>query len=926
VLGTVEARNDGHPVDLGPPRQRGVLAVLLLHANRPVPVDQFLDHVWGEHLPQRGSNALYSYLSRLRVVLAAMPDVSLRRRSSGYTLAVDEAAVDVHRFRQLVAEARESVDDTEALTLFDRALALWQGPVLADLDSPWSSSVRATLEAEQRAAELDRTDAALRCGQHPELLADLTRQAAQHPVDERLAGQLMLALYRAGRQADALTTYQRLREELAEQLGADPNPALRQLHRQILTADPGLAVPTRPARTSAPTPRQLPPAPAGFTGRANELTVLTAALNTAADDGTTVLISALAGAGGIGKTSLAVHWAHANADRFPDGQLFVDLHGFSPDSDPLDPLSAVRGFLDALGVDPARLNGGLDEHGARYRSQVAGKRMLIVLDNAATAEQVTPLLPGAPSCTVLVTSRTVLTPLLTRHNARHLNLDVLTDIEAHALVVQRLGSERVAAEPDAAAELIQLCGRYPLALTIIASRAQAHPDLPLAEFTAELHESGLDALDDADPTISLPAVLSWSVRGLTDQQRTVFALLGIAPGPDIGLPAAASLTGLDLPEARIMLRELVKSSLLHRRPGDRYAMHDLIRAYATATADQDVTEEVRTAALRRVLDFYTHTAYAADRLLNPHAQVLSLDPPVPGAKPQPLADGAAAMAWFDTEHPALLAAQHTATVQGWHSLVWELAWALTSFQHRRGHRHDRVAVGRAAVNAAAHLPDPTPRILGHRHLGFAYAELDRQEEAIEHLGKALALAEHHHDHTQLAHTHRMLARAWEQWGECPRALEHASRALDLHRILDQPAQEADALNMVGWYAALLGDYDTARTHCEAALALHQQHHNPAGEADTWDSLGYIAHHSGRYQQSIDHYQRARAIFRVLGHSSAAAPTLENLGHPHAALGEHEQARVAWREAIELYWEQGRETDAARVQRQLDDLERHPDAW
>ena len=300
MLGRVEAHNNGHLVDLGPPRQRGVLAVLLVHANQPVPVDRFLDHVWGEHLPQRGRDALYSYLSRLRAILASMPDVSLQRHSTGYRLVVDEAAVDVHRFRQLSTQARACTDENDALALFDRALALWRGTALAELGSPWTASVRTTLEAERRAAELDRADAALRCGRHAELLADLSAQAAQHPLDERLAGQVMLALYRSGRQADALHHYQRMREELAEQLGADPEPALQQLHQRILTADDTLAAPVPTPRT---TPRQLSPAPAGFTGRGAELDTLTSAADNT--DGATVRISALAGAGGIGKTWLA---------------------------------------------------------------------------------------------------------------------------------------------------------------------------------------------------------------------------------------------------------------------------------------------------------------------------------------------------------------------------------------------------------------------------------------------------------------------------------------------------------------------------------------------------------------------------------------------------------------------------------------------
>jgi DNA-binding SARP family transcriptional activator/Tfp pilus assembly protein PilF len=925
VLGPVSALAAGRTVDLGHARQRAVLAVLLLAANQPVSADQLLERVWGDNPPKQGREVVYSYLSRLRVAVAGMAGAAaIRRGRGGYTLVVDQGNVDVHRFRQLAARARAATAD-QALKLFDEALGLWQDNAFADLDSDWLDAMRLSLDAERRAVELDRTDAALRCGQHAELLADLTRQSAEHPMDERLAGQLMLALYRTGRQADALTTYQRLREELAEQLGTDPSPTLQQLHQQILTADPGLVVPTRSAGTSAPTPRQLPPAPAGFAGRTHELTVLTTALDITAD-APTVLISALAGAGGIGKTWLAVHWAHTHADRFPDGQLFVDLRGFSPDSEPLDPLTAMRGFLDALGVDPARLSGGLDEHTARYRSQIAGKRMLIVLDNAATSDQVIPLLPGCPSCTVLVTSRTILTPLITRHSARHVNVDVLTDAEAHDLLAHRLGHTRVAAERDAVTELIQLCGRYPLALTIVASHAQVHLDLPLAEFIAELRESGVNALDDADPTASLSAVLSWSLRGLTDQQRAVFALLGIAPGPDIGLPAAASLTGLDLPEARRVLRTLVEVSLLHRGAHERYAMHDLICGYAATTANTALPDGVREAALTRVMDFSLHTAHTADRLLDPHRTYLRPGPPAADVHPLPLPlpDAAAAMAWLEAEHATLLATQRTAVTLGRHHLVWHLAWNLETFHLRRGRRHDALAAWRAALDAAAHLPESVTRIRAHRLLGSACSRLGLHEEAIGHLDRALALAVHQCDLTERANAHWLLASAWERQDDDRRALEHARHALDLYRRLGQTVWEADALNAVGWFAARLGEFDTARDHCCAALTLYRHHPYPTGQAATLNSLGFIAHRTGDHRRAHDLYDQALALYRLIGDATEIADNLDRLGHLHAALSEHEPAQAVWWEALELYQQQGRDVDAARVQRQLDDVAKHFD--
>ncbi|WP_237774275.1 ATP-binding protein [Actinosynnema sp. ALI-1.44] len=397
-------------------------------------------------------------------------------------------------------------------------------------------------------------------------------------------------------------------------------------------------------------PRQLPLPVSAFVGRVTELDVL--------DDSLTVPapMVVIGGAGGIGKTSLALHWAHRNADRFPDGHLFVDLHGFSPDSRPLNPQSAVRGFLTALGVSPERVPADADAQAALYRSEIAGKRMLILLDNAASTDQVVPLLPGTTTCCVLVTSRNKLAALIDRYGARHLQLDTLHPDEAHALLTRRLGSARVAAEPHATGDLIRLCGYYPFALAIMARHAHTRPHIPLSEFVAELGDLGLAALDNEDPTASLPTVLSWSLRGLSTEQHTVFALLSITPGVDIGLPAAASLTGLPVQRTRDTLRVLEDASLLDRHAHGRYAMHDLIRDYATAAARR-MDDRTRDAALRRVVDFYIHTALAGLRFLAPaHARQIRLEPPAAGTHLHPIPDAEAALAWFNTEHLNLLAA------------------------------------------------------------------------------------------------------------------------------------------------------------------------------------------------------------------------------------------------------------------------------
>ncbi|RKT54729.1 DNA-binding SARP family transcriptional activator [Saccharothrix australiensis] len=987
LWGGVEAEVDGVPLDLGPAKQRGVLAVLLVEANRVVPADLLLDRLWGGRPPHRARSTLYSYLSRLRAVLSVTDEARLVRRSGGYQLTLDEQRVDLHRSRHLVARAR-AADDERAVALLEQALELWRGEPLAGLDSPWAEGLRVALDGERLAAELDHADVALRRGRHAALLPGLADRARRHPLDERIAAQLMLALCRGGRQADALEHYRRLRARLVDELGTDPGTHLQQLYQRILTADPDLVAPAAVTARSPVAPRQLPAAPALFTGRAPELAELDRivpaapldgpagrsdthepagapdtrgpggaagtrspdgrhrthgpdhAPGTNADDapgaaapgappraaghppptGATVVISAIGGAGGIGKTWLALAWANRHRERFSDGQLFVDLRGFSPTGEPMTPGEALRGFLDALGVSPDRVPHDLDARAALYRSLTAERRMLVVLDNAAAVDQVAPLLPGGTSCTVLVTSRNRLPALVARHGARPLSLDVLTDTESRALLTAALGAARVAAEEPAAADLVRLCGGFPLALAVIAARAAAEPHLPLAETVAELRAFGVDALDDSDPTASLPAVLSWSLRRLTEPQRTAFALLGIAPGPDTGLPAAADLVGASRRETRAVLRALADASLLERTPGDRYAMHDLVRAYAATRAHDTVPEPTRDAALTRVVDFYLHTAHTAQRLFDPHVPLIPPGPPAPGVHPHPLPDQPTALAWLDAEHPHLLAAQQTAVARRRHHTAWHLAWNLTGFYRLRGHLRDDLAAWRAALEAAEHLPDPTTRIRALRNLGRAHSRLGGHEEATAHLHRALALAERHRDTGLRATIHHELAVAWERRGDDRKALDHARHTLELHRTLDNPVWEARALNSVGWHAARLGDHDTARAHCRAALVLFRRHHNPDGEAATLDSLGYIHYHTRRHHLAVHYYHQALALYRSLGNTYETANTLDNLGRPQAALGRRDRARAVWREALELYREQGRHADAHRVRRRLDGLD------
>jgi tetratricopeptide (TPR) repeat protein len=699
-------------------------------------------------------------------------------------------------------------------------------------------------------------------------------------------------------------------------------PATVAVKETVTTAWVGLPdhpYPPDPTRLTAeppagPVPHQLPAAPGRFIGRTDELAILTAAVNAPAGAGGTVVITAIAGAGGMGKTWLALRWAHEHLDRFPDGQMFVDLRGFSADNTPMPPEIAVRGFLEAFGIDTAHIPVDLHSQAALFRSLVAGKRMLIVLDNAVDAAQVAPLLPGSSTTTVLVTSRNHLPGLITAHGAHHLRVDILTDTEARALLSARLGADRVAAEPTAVDELVAYCGGLPLALSIVAGRARTHSHLPLDTFAAELREVGLDALDDDDPTASLPAVLSWSVRALTADQARAFGLLGIAPGPDIGLPAAASLTGWSIPRTRAVLRGLDQVSLLGQDTGSRYRVHDLIRRFAADHAGVD-----QMPALRRLVDFYLHTAYTGEMLLDPDRPVIQLHPPAPGCRPDSLPDYAAALEWFEAEQPGVQAAQQVAAAHGWHQAVWQLAWSLFTFHSRRGHFHDEVAAWRSGLAAAMHLGD-RDRARAHHHLGRAYALTSRHGDALDHLHRALTLAEHVGDQRLEAHTHRMLAVAAGRQGDDERALKHATRALHCLQTLDNRMRETEALNAVAWYAARLGHYDQARANSEAALAAHRERGYRNGVAAALNTLAYVAHHTGRHTDAIDYYQEALTLRREQGNVYKEAEILDGIGQPHCALGRHDEARAAWRQALRLYEVQHRSADAEHVLRQLDALD------
>jgi DNA-binding SARP family transcriptional activator/tetratricopeptide (TPR) repeat protein len=903
VLGEVEVHVAGAPMPIRGARLLTLLAVLLVEANRPVTADQLVERVWGTvRQPARPANALQTQVTLLRRALVPVADVSIEWQAvSGYRLAVDDSTVDVHRFHSLIDQARTADADRSASLLTD-ALGLWRGSPFAGLESTWLAETRAALGRQRLAAQIQLNDLHLRQGRHVALLPSLTDLADEHPLDEHLAGQLMLALYRSGRASDALDHFHQVRHRLNEELGTDPNAALKQLHQRMLNQDRELDLVGEPAQhdTTAPVPRQLPAAPSAFTGRAAELAALTSAVDSVTDGGP-VVISALAGPGGIGKTWLALHWAHQNLHRFPDGQLFVDLLGFSPDKPPLPPATAVRGLLDAFGVAPGRIPADPDAQAGLLRSMVAGKRMVVLLDNAADATQVTPLLPGSASCTVLVTSRRHLTGLVARHGARHLSLDVLTEAESRAMLSGRLGAGRVAAEPAATDELVAYCGGFPLALSIVASRAATNPDLSLATLAAELRDARLDALDTDDPAASLPVVLSWSWRTLTPEQAAVFKLLGVAPGLDIGLAAAASLTGLSEDHARTLLRSLEQASLLRQETANRYRMHDLIRRYA---ADQAEATNVR-AALSRLIDYYLHMAANASDVAYPHGKL-----PRPHTPAVPFTDTDQALAWLDAERPNLVAVTVYAATHGWPREAIRLAEILYRYLNTCAHHHDGLLVHEHGLRAAAEAQDQAAEAAALNNLGHVHLRWGNYNEALDQHNRALALTRAIGDHAGEAKTRNNLGVLYWRLGRYAEALDQYEHSLALARSAGDRAAEADALDIMGLVHQQQGHCERAYSYHRQALVIHREVGNRTGEANSLDDLGLAYCRAGDYEQAISHHRQALAVYRQIGNRTGEADALDGLGIAHLRFGHQTTAWGFHQQAVAIYRELGNRTGEA----------------
>ena len=908
LLGSVEAWHDGRRVPLGPRKQRFVLAVLALEANRLVPVDRLVELAWPDSPPRSARHAIQVCVSRLRAVLAqaaqeaqAAQAAVLATEGSGYVLRTDPMRVDAHRFRSLVAQARDAGTDEQAAAVFREALGLWRGPPLAGT-AP--EEVRARLcrgldEARLVAVE-DWIDAELRLGHHRALLDQLAELSASNPLRERLIGQFMLALHRSGRTADALEVSRHTRSRLVDELGLDPGPQLQRLESAILRRDPTLdptgQEPALARRRPTPpaSPAQLPADVASFVGRGEDLHWLDLMLATREwRPSNAAAVPVISGTAGVGKTALAVHWAHQVRDRFPDGQLYVNLRGHAT-SPALRPAQALARFLRALRVPPEEIPAEEDEQAAMYRSLLASRRMLVVLDDALDAAQAQPLLPGGPGCMVLVTSRA---PLADLEEASPLVLDVLPVDDAVSLLARFADAGRVEQEPAAANRIVRQCGLLPLAVRIAGARLRARPAWPLARMAARLDDEHrrLDELAIGDLAVRSSFLLTY--RALAPEDARTFRQLGLLDGPDVTAGVVAALTGRDAAATEASLERLADAQLLETTTPGRYRFHDLVRLFAREQVEEGADEAAGQAALARALRWYLAGAECADELLKPTGL---RSPGGPHREAIAFADREEALGWLEAERPNLVAAAQQAAAHAPAppaEVAWQLSNALWRFFDLRKHWADWHATCQAALQAAQRVGNRDAAGRALNNLGVIHGQQRRYQEAIACLEQSLTLCRQARDRHSEGRVLNNLGSVYREQRRHQEAIACFEQSLRIRRELGDRHGESIAVNNLGSVYQEQQRYGEAIGCYERDLALCRQVGDRRGEGQTLNSIGDVHRAQGSQRDAIGSYEQALAISREVGDRYEEAQALRGLGHVAAAVQGAQAAHAHWTMAL-----------------------------
>ncbi|MEV4880115.1 AfsR/SARP family transcriptional regulator [Streptomyces cyaneofuscatus] len=948
VLGPVGAWLGPVEVKLGGPQQRVVMAVLLLRRPFPVPAEDLVAAVWGERPPPSAVNQLRIYVHRLRRALeeaAPSSEPLIESVGSGYRLRIADGSLDLAVFQETVSAGQRVLrtDSVRARALLREALALWQGGALAGLPGAWAQAQRLRLEQGRLDALESAYRAGLDTGAHDDITAEVSQVVAEHPLDERFRELLMLALYRSGRQAAALEVYAQTRTLLAEELGIEPGPDLRRLHERILRADTGLPAPagafglgadgehpvaggkdlgaggkdlaaagsgaaardhSGPAAGRAlVVPAQLPYDLPVFSGRRQELAELADVAEAGRHGGTGTVLCVVAGSAGVGKTAFAVHAAHGLARDYPDGQIHLDLHGFDAHESPVPPGRALRSVLEAFGVPADRLPDDVDARAALYRSLLAGRRVLILLDNARDSRQVRRLLPSSPGSLTIVTSRDQLSGLVVRNGAHHLRLEALSAAEAHGLLVRRLGAACVDADPAATALVVERTAGLPLALALVAARAATRRVTGLTAIAAELREVPvtLDALSSADSSLDVRSVFSWSYEALSPGAARLYRLSSLAPSPGCSATALAALAGLPVPRTRTLLDELTAAHLVDEPEPGRFVSHDLLREYAAELLAAHDGTDAPAAAFRRMLAHYLGTAYTAARTLWVNLPPLELHPEAAEAPVADVADGERALAWFAAESESLPhLVERAGAAERCERQTWQLAWSLMDHLQREGRWDEQIATQHTALDAASRAGDRVGRAHALRNLARACAQAGRLDEAQHHLTDALEVFGELGDLVGQARSHGNLALVLTRRGEHAAALPHVHRAVEQFRAAGDRVGQANALNNLGWTYAGTGAFPEALRYCRQALDLLRDAGDRVAEAATWDSLGYVHHRLGDHIRALDCYRRALGLDRQLGDDYNGAETLTHLGETKLAMGDAEGAEEAWNTALSVF--------------------------
>jgi tetratricopeptide (TPR) repeat protein len=884
VLGPVRVWHDEQAVDLGPVGQRALLGLLALNLGEPLSRAELVEALWGRRPPTTAANVLQTRIKLLRRLLE--PDRPRRAPSrvlpvvgDGYALRLHSDALDLGRFRALTVaagEARRAGDADRESDLLRRALELWRGVPLADVPSLTDNPLVVSAVEEHQVVLSRYGELMVASGRADEALPALERAAANRELDEAAHARLIRAYHAAGRRGQAFATYHAVRRRLADDLGVVPGPELTSAHAALLHGD---ADTTRPPPRVTTVPSQLPADVPGFTGRSAELAELDDCFSGPARDA--VVVAALSGTAGVGKTALALHWAHQRRDRFPDGQLYVDLRGYDSER-PLAAADVLVRFLGALGVTGPDVPLDTDDRAARYRTETAGRRMLVVLDNAGSVEQVRPLLPGSASCGVLVTSRDSLVGLVALHGARRVDLDLLPVPDATALLRYLIGA-RVDAEPDAILTLAEQCARLPLALRVAAELAAGRPTEPVSDLVAELADRRhrLELLDaGGDDRAAVRVVFSRSYEQLPPDTARAFRLLGLHPGPHVDAHSVAALTGTTAQRGRLLLDQLTRAHLTQPADSGRCTVHDLLRAYAVHLTGEHDSPAQRHTALTGLFDHYVASTEAAMLVL--HSAPGTPAPPPEGVVVVPVPDSSAARAWLESELPTLTAVcAHTAG-HGWPGHTSRLAAVLQPYLDG-GRYAEALVVHTHALRAAVNRGD---RAAAHANLGIVLWRLGRYQEAARELDEALAL----------------------------------------YRELGDRGGEARALSNLGIVDERQGRYDSAAGYQARALAIYREVGDALGEVHTHGNLGIVDERQGRYDSAIEHLRRALALCRRAGYRSGEAYTLLNLGHVHLRTEQHGEAAEHFDRALAQFREIGDSRGECYALTGLGDVERREGRW